>query len=258
MIPQLSFYWDGGLSTKETNPLNTIPDGPKYVILFLANCTKEGINYDYLTRYYDLKTIITQTAELRKRNIKVLLSLLDRDTLGWNQVHPKPFAKALVCALQHLGIDGFDFDGDGIYTDCFREIIPAFRQASQELDWRPIVSLTCYTGSQLDLMRDLRDQINFVQTMNYGPNARSIIAYAEQCANQVGKQNVFIGINIMSCTQDEAHESCDFTKEQSFGGIMAFTVERDIEHYTGKPRWFWVQELKRLTLPQEFPEAQVS
>jgi chitinase len=169
---------------------------------------------------------------------KVLLSINDNGGKGpvtWTDIDPKAFAANMKIIIDDWGFDGIDLDNeDEFSSQSFVEVVKELRT---KLDKEAIISLPAYWRNQGNLFLDqIKDQINYVYTMDYWDGTSGIESYVQSLQGILGNDVVAAGVGTPEACPPDQSTPIDVVKKlvnyEPKAGIMLWAANySDSEGY---------------------------
>lgn len=241
-----SGYWCGYRDNGTPTPLNQIPPYVQVAILAFAGLNPNStMTTSYLCEDFTAKQIQTWAQEIRARGQKVTMSVIDSEKVHWNQIDLEKYVQsAKQTVMDEWGLDGFDIDTETPVMDELKKFIPMLRKA---IGKDAIISFTCYTGlpDELSLLKAVKDEIDWVQTMCYGYPFESMIQRAEDYAQIVGKERVAIGVKVTETPLEECTKLAHWVRANGYKGMMLWSTDMDNPTFTHQKEWTWAETVEK-------------
>lgn len=251
MTPQFIGYWCGYRTNGTPTQLSQVIKEIHTVPLAFSGITAEStLSTDYLCTNFSAETLQTWAKILQGQGQQVLLTLIDNANIHWNDIDLKKFAGSCKdVGLRDWGLDGFDIDAESPALSTLATFIPILR-ATVGKDVP--ISFTGYTGEgvELEVLEQVKDSIDWVQTMAYWEDSTQMKALAKVYADVVGKERVALGVKVGETPLNECRKLAKWTKKEGYRGIMLWSADMDNSTYTGLKDWSWADAvLKGFNIP---------
>lgn len=244
-VPLTICYWAGYLKSDIT--LDKIPNGIDVVILAFANPINSICNPRFLCSKYTETQIQNWISSVKKRGIKVLLSLIDRPEEHWNTVDIKTFIDTAFQLMQDWNLDGFDIDGESEMSspDCIKYFSLLVSSLREKIG-NKIITYTCYEGTSSPdgpILSNIHQQIDWIQTMDYFDSFEDIQNLFQDYSNIIPPEKIVIGVKAGSdfTHLDIVEKVCSWNKYKK--GVMLWTINRDCPFYTNKMDFTWIHTI---------------
>ena len=238
-------YW-GGYLFSPTQTLNKCPDYIDTVIVaFIGPDKNSQVETKFVSKIFPRNQIISWIKELKKRKIKVLLSLLDTPETHWDIVDFNIFEKSLREVMIEWNVDGFDIDAESgeerNFIESFVKLINCVRNV---IGSKKILSYTCYQGKygfDCEIFDRVKEKIDYIQLMAYFESTdqmEKLYYYYEFYFDN----NIYLGVKAgevkdQGTSINEVKQLCQWNKDKL--GIMLWTFNRDNFSFTRQREWLW-------------------
>lgn len=256
-------YWACYLQTSE-DIFKNIPDQIDVINLAFANPAKDGnINFDCLTAYFNEEQLKEIIQDFRKKNIKVLLSLIDHEECQWNQVNLKTFIPNLVKIIKEWGFDGIDIHSQSIVSPLIKlqsSIINLITTLKKDLDDDHFLSYSLdlnKEGSDLIILKNTSKSLDWINLMTDYQDYETVIkeypAFGASIQNRVNigfrvRQDLDQDL-VKDLVQWEPSPKWKYSKAQKMG-IVLWALNKDIPKFNKQEEWSWVNTILPL-LPKK-------
>ena len=241
-------YWGGYFDSPIT--LNKTPEFFNVITLaFIGPDTDSSVTTDFLCSRYSKEVIKRWINELKeKNNVKILVSIIDNPTYHWNTVDLDIFTNNLMDILNEWNLDGIDIDGEsGMPDECFIEKFTDLTYLIRnKMTNDKLLSYTCYTENDCNVLENIKEKIDWVNTMAYFDDFESM-KYLYDLYEKIVKNKICIGVKAgskddISATEiSEVEQLCKFNKNKK--GIMLWTINRDTQSFTGYKDYTWANTI---------------
>jgi chitinase len=243
-------YWGGYFDSPLT--LNKTPDYFNVVTLAFAGPDKnDTLTTDFLCSRFSKEIIIRWMKDLKKINpsVKILLSIIDNPTYHWNNVNLDIFTDNVFILINEWGLDGIDIDGQsGMSEHCFvHRFTDLTFYLRDKMDGGKILTYTCYTQTDCEVLERIKDKIDWINTMAYFDDYESMVNLYKIYERIVGDK-ICIGVKAGSKDDEsvtplnEVENLCKFNVKKK--GIMLWTINRDTESFTGIKDLTWAKTIQ--------------
>eukprot|EP01084_Bolivina_argentea_P089619 161670_1 len=249
-------YWEGYTEeNQDPFPLNKVPETVNYIsIAFIMPVKKTGdklaTDWDFDDSFIYTKAAIKKwVKEINQRgtNQKVLLSILDTPTCHWYpDVNIDEFAKNISASVEEWGLGGIDVDAESGMDDPSEQYVKTFvnliKSLKKYMSSEKVISYTCYTESSFDtdIIKQCKDDINYINTMAYWNNTDGQIALYNHYAQCIGDPNK-VGIGC------KAGNGGDSTSLDTVKGVAEWYKNNDSITKKRMMLWSLTRDIKEIT-----------
>ena len=248
-----SAYWCGYRDNGTPTHLDNLPSYIDTVPLAFANPQIDStLSTSFLCTDFTAETILGWSKVLQQRGQKVTMSLIDSPKVHWTDIDLDVFTNSAKLLMDKWGLDGFDIDGEGPAIMELIKLVPLLRN---KIGDKPIITYTCYTGSEQDtqILQAINKDINWIQLMAYGSDFESMISLAEHYASIVGKEKVSIGVKVGVTPLSEITQLGQWVKDNGYHGMMLWSADMDNPSFTHKKLGTWTEAVRKSleSVPEE-------
>ena len=246
-------YWAGYLKSNVQLRTTDIPENVDIVILAFGGPNPDSsLDMSFMIGTHSEEQLKAGIVELRERGTKVLLSLLDRPEMHWNNVDLDVFTSDVAKTVRDWGLDGIDIDAEsGMDSEYVNTFVSLIKRLHQKLPSNALLTYTCYEGTQGpdgDILAQVLEMLSFVQLMAYFLNTEAMKALFRDYNTIVPKHKLLIGVKAgepQGTSLDEVRYLNTWTQLESIGGMMLWTINRDIPTYTNLPKGTFAKCIKK-------------
>lgn len=250
-------YWEGftatGAAPGAAPALRLTPACVDIVALaFAVPAPGSGINTDFLTSKNSQESIVSDTAVLRARGQKVILSVNGNPAMPWNALEPELFAQNVKALAEVWGLDGIDLDNEEpgeIPGAEFVAVIKAIR-AAMGTDF--IISYPGFLPYRDAFLAQVKDDLTLVCTMAYWNDFDYAVSLFQTYAEWMGPEKVCLGLKPGRNGNEQSTPVAALAKLAAYeppgtrkGGVMLYSLSLDIEPVTGLSRFGWTEMIHK-------------
>jgi hypothetical protein len=178
-----------------------IPNNIDVINMAYAVPTTKGLSFDCLTKFIS-KDLLKETIKtLRKRGIKVILSITDHQDYQWNQVNYIKFISDIFDVLDEWGFDGIDMQcqSEIIILSNFEEfLINLIKNLRKVIQEDRLITFTSH-DSKCDtaIIKNTVESLDWINLILADNNLESLVNRYQKFNNIENFININIGISLV-------------------------------------------------------------
>jgi len=257
----------GGYFKSPNQTLNQTPNGVDIVNLAFGHpANNSHLSLDFLTSVHSEEQIKEWVQELRARNIKVMITIVDEPECRWNKVDLSIFVPSLLKMVQEWNLDGVDISSQTDISpltrlaSCFIDLAKRLRRALPD---DRILTYTCHLSKEQQdgqVLKNIVRDIDWINIMPGFEDFESMVNLYQDYQTIMGNR-ITIGVKagkdvtdmelVQQLTSWEPPVNPKYKKRKLHKtGIMLWTLNRDNPHFTNQKEWTWTDTILRL-LPKK-------